>query len=232
MKHPTDDQLYDLAKKIAAEEDFSQEEKEHMRHIADCDDCYHMICCLLAMQDVVQHISDLSQEVSPAVFQVPVREKISAVIRLAVTTVNSVLDQIEDGANSWAFRRAPMALVGVRSIGKRPANATKKLTDSGNSQTFVAYDPNKKLLMIQIDSRDCESEPHASILLPNGNKVAVTFEKREHLFWAEVQGLEDGEYELVLEKETDKEMKTLSEEEREEILLCADEAPPTSHFDF
>ena len=218
MKHPTDDQLYDLAKKIAAEEDFSQEEKEHMRHIADCDDCYHMICCLLAMQDVVQHISDLSQEVSPAVFQVPVREKISAVIRLAVSTVNTALNQIEDGANAWAFRRAP--------------NATKKLTDSGNSQTFVAYDPNKKLLMIQIDSRDCESEPHASILLPNGNKVEVAFEKREHLYWAEVQGLEDGEYELILQKETDKEMKTLAEELREEILLCADEAPPTSPIDF
>lgn len=232
MRHPTDDQLYDLAKKIAAEEDFSQEEKEFMRHIVDCDECYHMICCLMAMQDAVQHISDLSQEISPAVFQVPVRETISAVIRLAVSTVNTALNQIEDGANAWAFRRAPMALAGVRSIGKRPANTTKKLTDSGNSQTFVAYDPSKKLLMIQIDSRDCESEPHASILLPNGNKVAVTFEKREHLFWAEVQGLEDGEYELVLEKETDKEMKTLVEEEREEILLCADEAPPTSHIDF
>ncbi len=207
MRHPTDDQLCDLAKKIAAEEDFSHEEKEYMRHIADCDDCYHMICCLLAMQDVVQHISDLSQEVSPAVLQVPVREKISAVIRLAVSTVNSVLGQIEDGSNAWAFRRAPMALAGVRSIGKHPANATKKMIDSGNSQTFVAYDPNKKQLMIQIDSRDSESEPHASILLPNGNKVEVTFEKREHLFWAELQDLEDGEYKLILQKETDKEMK-------------------------
>lgn len=232
MRHPNDEQLYDLAKKIAAEEDFSQEEKEYMRHIADCDDCYHMICCLLAMQDVAQHISDFSQEVSPSVFQVPVREKISAVIRLAVSTVNTALNQIEDGANAWAFRRAPMALAGVRSIGKRPANATKKLTDSGNSQTFVAYDPNKKLLMIQIDSRDCESEPHAYILLPNGNKIEVAFEKREHLYWAEVQGLEDGEYELLLQKETDKEMKTLAEEVRDEILLCADEAPPTSPIDF
>lgn len=232
MRHPTDDQLYDLAKKIAAGEDFSQEEKEFMRHIVDCDDCYHMICCLMAMQDAVQHISDISHEVSPSVFQVPVREKISAVIRLAVSTVNSALSQIEDDANAWAFRRAPMALAGVRSIGKRPANTTKKLTDTGNSQTFVAYDPSKKLLMIQIDSRDCESEPYAFILLPNGDKVEVTFEKREHLYCAEVQGLEDGEYQLLLQKETDKEMKTLAEEVREEILLCADEAPPTSPIDF
>lgn len=230
MRHPTDEQLYDLAKKIAAEEDLSQEEKEQMRHIADCDECYHMICCLMAMQDVAQHISDFSNEVSPAVFQVPVREKISAVIRLAVSTVNTVLNQIEDDANAWAFRRAPMALAGVRSIGKRPANATKKLTDSSNSQTFVAYDPAKKLLMIQIDSADCESTPRASILLPNGDKIEVQFEKREQLFWAEVQGLEDGDYELLLEKDRDTEMKTLKEEEIADILRCAD-PPFDSHFD-
>ena len=133
MRHPTDEQLYDLAKKIVAEEDFSQEEKEYMRHIVDCDDCYHMICCLMAMQDVTQNIGDLAKDVSPEVFRIPMQEKISAVIRLAVDAVHSVLDQIENDANTWAFRRAPMALAGVRSIGKHPANATKKLTDSGNS---------------------------------------------------------------------------------------------------
>lgn len=203
MRHPTDAQLYALAKKINGEEALSQEEKEYMGHIADCDDCYHMICCLLAMQDVAQHISDFSHEVSPEVFQVPVRERISAVIRLAVNAVSSVLDQIEKDVNAWTFRRAPTALAGgVRSVGKHPANATKKLTDSGNSQTFVAYDPGKKLLMIQIDGTDCESEPHASVSLPNGEKLEVHFEKRAHLFWGEVQGIEEGEYELVLQKES------------------------------
>ena len=200
MNHPSDDQLYDLAGKISVEGDLSQKEKEYMKHIAECDDCYHMICCLMAMQDVAQHIGDFSNEVSPEALQVPMRETISAVIRLAVNTVNSALDQLEAGANGWAFRRAPMALAGVRSIGKCPANATKKLTDSSNSQTFVAYDPAKKILMIQIDSADCEAEPHASILLPSGDKIEVQFEKREHLFWAEVQGLQEGEYEIVLEK--------------------------------
>ncbi len=222
MRHPNDDQLYDLAQKIAADEDFSPEEKAYMQHIADCDDCYHMICCLLAMQDVVQHFSDFSQGASPVAFQVLAREKISAVIHLAVSAVSSALDQIEDGANAWAFRRAPVALAAARSIGKSPSNATKKLTDSGNSQTFVAYDPSKKLLVIQIDSSDCESEPHASILLPSGNTVEVPFEKRAHLFWAEVPGLEDGEYQLILQKE----INAIDKAEWEEIQLPAEEAPP------
>ena len=200
MNHPTDAQLYDLALKITEEAALSPEEKEHMRHIADCDSCYRMICCLLAMQDITGHISAFSAEVSPAVFQVPVRERISAVIHLAVNAVGAVLNQIENSANGWAFRRTPMALTGARSAENRSATATKKLTDSGNSQTFVAYDPSKKLLMIQIDSTDCETEPQASILHPDGSRTEVIFEKWEHLFWAEVQGLDDGEYELILQK--------------------------------
>ena len=200
MRHPSDEQLYDLARKIAKEEGLSQEEVGHMEHIAGCDDCYHMICCLIAMRDVAQHISDHSREVSPAELQIPIQGTISAVIRLAVDAVNSVLDQIEAGVDAWAFRRAPRALAGVRSVGKHPANATKKLTDISNSQTFVAYDPSRKMLMIQIDSAGGGSCPCASLLLPDGEKVDIHFEKREHLFWAEVQGLEEGEYELVLEK--------------------------------
>lgn len=202
MRHPTDTQLNDLAKKIAAEADLSQDEREHMRHIADCDNCYRMICCLMAMQDVALHISDFAQEALPAVFEVPVREKISAVIRLAVTAVSSALVQIGDGLDGWAFRSVPTALQGARSAKKHPAGATKKLVDSGNSQTFVAYDPNQKLLMIQLDSKDCEAEPQAVILLPDGSEQEVAFERRENVFWAEVRDLEDGEYELILRKET------------------------------
>lgn len=201
MRHPTDEQLYDLAKKIAAEQDFSPEEKQYMGHIAHCDECHSMICCLLAVQDVTRHISDFSQEVSPAAFQVPVRERISAVIRLAVNAVSSVLDQVEDGANTWVFRKTPMALAGARSVGNRPANTTKKLTDSGNSMTFVAYSPDRKTLMIQIDPKDCGAEPHVFLLLPDGTREEVALEKREHLFWAEVPGLQEGEYKIILEKE-------------------------------
>lgn len=200
MRHPTDEQLYDLAQKISADADLSQEEKKQMRHIADCDDCYHMICCLLAMQDVATHIGEFANVVSPRDIWMPIQESFSAVIRLVVKAVNSALDPLESGTNGWAFRRVPAALAGARSIGNRTASAVRKLTDSHNSQTFVAYDPDKMVLVIQIDSADCEVEPHASILLPGGERIEVSFEKREHLFWAEVQGLQEGEYKILLEK--------------------------------
>ena len=195
MKHLTDDQLYDLAMKVNRDADFTAGEAAALRHIADCDECYHLLCCMMAMEDVSRNIGEY---ITPAEAQAPVRERLSAVLRLAVQAVNSALDQLESGG--WSFRSAPMALSGARSLGKRSAGAVKKLTDPDNSQTFVAYDAAKQLLMIQVDSADCPEPPQAAILLPDGSRIPVTFEEREHLFWAEVPGLPEGEYRILLEK--------------------------------
>ena len=195
MKHLTDDQLYDLAMKVARDADFTLEEACFLRHIAECDECYHLMCCMMAMQEVSR---DIGEYIVEAAAMIPIRERISAVIRLAVGAAHATLDQLETGG--WTFRSAPMALAGARSLGKRTAAPVKKLTDPDNSQNFVAYDTGKKLLMIQLDSRDCPEPPKATILLSDGRKIDVSFEKREHLFWAEIPGLSEGEYEISIEK--------------------------------
>ncbi len=197
MRHYTDDQLYDLAIKVAREDDLTPEEAQALRHIAECDTCYHMLCCLMAMQDVSGSVGEF---LADAAGQITVQDRISAVIRLAVRAANAVLDQVEEGMCAWTFRRAPMALAGVRTAGKRPANTTQKLTDSDNGQTFVAYDSGKRLLVIQIACADCDGEPVASIRLPQGETIPVRFEKREDIFWAQVPELAEGEYEILLEK--------------------------------
>ena len=193
MKHLTDDQIYILAQKVAAEADLTPEEAENLRHAADCDECYHLLCCMMALQDMTENIGRYAVDRG-----VPVRERISAVLRLAVRTVNTALDQLESGG--WNFRSAPMTLAGTRSAGRRAAGTVKKLADPDNSQTFVAYDAAKQLLMIQVDSADCPEPPQAAILLPDGSRIAVEFEKRAHLFWAEVPGLPEGEYRILMEK--------------------------------
>lgn len=195
MNHLSEDQIYDLAVKVSAEADLTPEEGRMLKHAAECDECYRLLCCMMAMVDAAEHVGELAKTSAPA----PIREKISAVIRLAVDAVNSVLNQIEAGSDAWAFRRAPMALTGVRS-GLRRAGAAKKLTDASNSQTFVAYDPAKKLLMIQIDSGDCDGEPKAHITVPGGERISVEFEKRENVYWAVVPDLAEGQYEITLEK--------------------------------
>lgn len=194
MNHLSNDRIYDLAVKISADADFSPEEKKMLKHIASCDACYTTLCCAMVALDTAEH----AVEYARAAQSVPARERIRAVIRLAVDAVNTALDQIETGVSSWAFRRAPMALAGVRSASRR--NPAKKLMDASNSETFVAYDPQKKLLMFQIDSTDCDGEPKAWVCLSDGEKISVQFEKHEHLFWGVVQDINEGEYEILLEK--------------------------------
>lgn len=196
MNHPTDAQLYALAVKISVEADLSQEETEYMKHVAACDDCYHMLCCLMAMIDAAGHIGDLSHR---AALTNPAKQAVSAVIRLAVNAVNSVLDQIDAGPESWTFHRAPAALAGIRSGRKRSGSPVKKLTDAGNSRTYVAYDPTRKLLVIQIDGTECR-DPYAFLILEDGTRMELTFEKHADLFRTELAGLEEGAHELFLKK--------------------------------
>lgn len=194
MRHLTDDQLYNLAMNIAQDADFSFEEASFLQHIAECDECYHLMCCMMAMQEVSQNMGEYMEEV-------PIRERITAVLRLAVNTVSATLEQLEGGG--WTFRNSPAAMAGARSLGRRTAGTVKKLADPNNSQTFVAYDAGKQLLMIQVDSADCPEAPKTTVFLPDGRKIEVGFEKREHLFWAEIPGLSEGEYQISMEKQSE-----------------------------
>jgi hypothetical protein len=199
MNHLSDEQIYSLAIKVATESDLSAEEENALKHVADCDACYRLLCCMMAMQDVAAHIGAFATDTVSATVDYSVQEKITAVLKLAVNAVNSVLEQIESGTNVWAFQKAPVALAGMRSA-RGCSAAIKKLTDTGNGKNFVAYDPVKKLLMIQLDMTDGTVLPQASLKLPDGRQIDIRFEKREDIFWAEVSGLENGDYEIFLKK--------------------------------
>ena len=197
MNHLTDDQLYELATKIATNGAFSEADVTNMKHIAQCDECYQMLCCIIAMQDVSMHLDEFA--VSPASVQttVSVQEKITAVIRLAINKVRPILDQIESGINSWSFD-APLAMAGVRST--KTSTGIQKLEDIDDTQTFVAYDPDKKILAIQIACDAGQDIPSVELKLPNGETRVVTLERKGPVLWGEVHGLEDGDYQVLLSK--------------------------------
>lgn len=199
MRHPSDEQLYDLARKIAAEEKLTAEEVAIMRHTAACDDCYHMICCLLAMQDTAQHISHYASEASPAAFQVPLRDRVSSAVESAADAVKSALNQARASAGTGS---ASMTLAHVRSVGKRPGETAKRVKVVSGGRTFAKYDPAKQRLLIQIDGANRKEAPRAIIRLSNGEERPVRFEMYGDLYRAEVTGLTDGDYELILDGNT------------------------------
>lgn len=198
MNHLSDDLLYDLAVKVAAEEDLSPREEAALMHVTECDACYRLLCAAMTMLEVAQNIGAYAVDPAPVDAIQPVRETIRAVLRLAVDTVNSVLDQISADANAWTFRTAPKLLAGTRGFGK--SSSVKKLTDQENRKNFVAYDPDKKLLMIQLDASVYSEMPAAFLTLPDGTKKDLVFERRGEIFWSEVTGLENGDYEITLVK--------------------------------
>lgn len=198
MSHLSDDLIYTLAVKVANESDLTLEEEKALMHVTQCDECYHLLCCTMAMQDVIQNIGALAVNAPPVEATYPVRETIRAVLRLVVGAVNSVLDQVAAGANEWSFRSTPTLLVGARGSGRR--SSVKKLTDQQNSKNFAAYDTDKQLLMIQLDASEYSNPPTAFLTLSDGTETEIHFERRGDIFWAEVTGLDEGNYELTLEK--------------------------------
>ena len=198
MNHLSDDLLYDLAVKVADEEDLSPREEAALMHVTECDECYRLLCAAMTMLEVAQNIGAYAVDTEPVEAIQPVRETIRAVLKLAADAVNSVLDQITAGANAWTFRSAPALLASARGSGRR--SAVKKLTDLQNTKNFVAYDPVKKLLMIQLDASEYSDAPAASITLSDGTEAEIAFDRRGDIFWAEVTGLENGDYEITLEK--------------------------------
>ena len=198
MNHLSDDLIYTLAVKIASESDLTLEEEKALKHVSQCDDCYHLLCCMMAIEDVTRNIGTLAVGADTADIFAAFHEPVRAVIRLAVKAVNSVLDQAAAGASAWTFRTAPSLLAGARGGGRR--SSVKKLTDHQNPKNFVAYDPEKKLLVIQLDASEHSGVPAAFLTLADGTEQEISFEPRGDIFRAEVAGLEEGDYEISLEK--------------------------------
>ena len=54
--------------------------------------------------------------------------------------------------------------------------------------------------MIQLDASEYSNPPTAFLTLSDGTETEIHFERRGDIFWAEVTGLDEGNYELTLEK--------------------------------
>lgn len=194
MSHLTDDQLYDLAVKIIEEKPFTKEEILQMKHVAQCDECYDLLCCTMAMVETTQNLGSFAAVPEPV--REPVQESITAALRLVINAVQPILDQINAG--SWEFNKR-VILAGARST-KDGAASIQKLEDIDDSQTYIAYDPEKRLLVVQLAYDPAHGTPSASILEANGTSYEITFERHGDLLCAEIYDLEEGEHSIFLEK--------------------------------
>lgn len=197
MNHLTDDQLYELATKIATRAAFSEVDVANLQHIGQCDECYKMLCCIIAMQDISLHLDEFIVSPASAQTAISAKENVTAVIRIAISKVKTLLEQVEANIAGWSFD-APLAIAGARS--NRSTHNVHKLEDIDNSKTFVAFDTDKKVLVIQIDGCTEDNLPVVQLKMPDGSTQDVSLEKKGSVLWAEVHDLPEGEYKIFLNR--------------------------------
>jgi len=196
MSHITNDKFYHIATLLTQELAFEHEDMISMQHILSCADCSRKLKRATAIVESMDNIAIISL-LAERTKKSPPASNEKAIIQVVVLDTRSIMKQLEAATAQWLFD-VPLGIGSKRSTGS-DSYAVEKLEDFDNSKTFVSYDPVKKVLAIQIDGKDGKV-PSAKIKTPDGSIRSISFEKRGSVYWAEVRNLEQGEYELILEK--------------------------------
>lgn len=198
MNHLSDEQIYDLALKVVNQSSFSSEDVANMKHVGQCDMCYNMLCSIMAIHDIASHLVDFATAPIQEVVTATIKGVCSAIIQLTIGAARPILSQIDSGLGSWTFG-SPLAVAGSRALSVSESTATK-LEDVDNSKTFIAYDSEKQLLVVQVDCSDISDHATVQLRSPDGTTNDIPLTKRGSVLWAEVSDLPDGKYDIILKK--------------------------------
>ncbi len=197
MQHLNEDQLFHLADTITEEDAFTEQDLQDMEHIGKCEHCFRQLQNMIEILEATKHAPELAtysyQEESPIESQ----HMQSAIVKIVVVDMSAIMEQIQTAATAWAFD-APLPVT-TRGAGT-PVSSTPKLEDIQNSNTYITYDPARRVLTIQVEPDARGVIPSAYLKFKDGSTQKIRFEARGRFFRAEVHNLTDGEYELLLEK--------------------------------
>ncbi len=213
MMHLNDDRLLELAEKIQEERPFDDGDIAAMEHIAACNVCYELLCCMMAAREVSEHPGDFV----PATAAVPLgellAERVTATFRLVVDELRSALKAVESLGSDWLFEPAlPLGARGGNALcssvssgfgagfdgfGEEADGGAKKLEDIDNPDNFLAYDERTHSLQLQLDAKDA---PEAYLRRPDGTLKPIALKKRGGKLFGELPELSEGEYEIILKK--------------------------------
>lgn len=199
MRHLNDEELFHLAELVTEDSGFTTQDVDNMRHVGECDECFEKLQLYMAVVDASNSIDIISYAGGK---QLPSNEgkneKSDAVIQIVIVDANAIIRQLNVTWSKWEFD-TPLLYTGTRSVADSK-EAQSRIEDIDDSNTFIAYDPSCKKLLIQIDCRNKAVIPKAFLSFSDGRKLEIEFEKREHILWAEIDNLDNGEYQLILEK--------------------------------
>lgn len=197
MQHLTDDQLFHLADTIAEEDAFTEQDCQNMEHIGKCERCFRQLQNMIEILEATKHAPELATYSYSEDDTSANPHMQSAVVKIVVVDMAAIMEQIQTAATAWAFDKPlPVTTRGIST----PVSTTPKLEDIENSNTYIAYDPIRRALTIQIEPDAQGVIPSAYLKFKDGTTREIHFETHGHFFRATVRDLTDGEYEVILEK--------------------------------
>lgn len=224
MNHLNREDILRLSKKILWEKPFDDKDIDDMYHISECDQCYEDLCCMLKIMDLTNHMDRYFAKGKIPSEQQADNSIISAVICISISQITSNVKQKTSKNTIWFFDPA-MPRLNLRS-GKTVSDTIVKLEDNDNTHSNIVFDKNKRSLQIRLDGRHETAIPKAFLRKADGTVKEIDLNNQGLFFYAEIQNMPDGEYELILETQRTQGKKTLEELGIEEVLRCAD--PPSS----
>lgn len=184
MKHLTEDQILLLASKLQNQERLSAEEGTLLAHCAFCTTCYETLQAVSALLEVTENMAPLMDSADD-----PCEH--GAVIQVVILNTRAMMEQLYARTEEMEFY-APLPSL-KRGL-NNPGTENIRLE---NNESNITYDPATKTLYITLVSTD-GSVPRAA--LKCGDRIEpISFDEYDGVFAAEFHGLEDGEYQILID---------------------------------
>lgn len=205
MTHVSDDDIMLLAETVEEHLVFSKDQLIMMEHLKTCRECYEKFC---AAQTLLEVTGDYSYPVLSKIYGMePAKSlvenagaKTLAVVKLAGAhfrdSVKTVLEQVSLAGDIFRFQ--PTAAMATRGMGD-PAGTVYKLEDINDDKTFIAVDPYRQELLLQINTKDVwDTEIRAYIQFASGERIDVHMEQKGRIFKGKVSELPEEDMQVVI----------------------------------
>ena len=205
MKHIDFDALYHLAGLVIEDAPLEDNQIEQMYHISECKTCYDEFCSIIAILEAtnetgmiaIRHI--LRDRIKSS--EENVGKKILAVISVKAKMIREkisvVMEQLQDDVSSLCFE-APLAMA-ARSTDSDIVPKVSKLEDIENERTFILFDSESRILYIQLDVRDLESDNFSVYLvMSNGEKRMIPLSRDGNLLKSTIENITDTDFKILI----------------------------------
>ena len=207
MIHLDDEQIYNLAERTMQMQPYTEEEKEQMEHMKECEICYNKFCATLALEEVMDEsglfmVSEICAGKKELNTISSLSDNVLAVVKVVRRKVEekltAVMEQMQELGDTFCFE-PPLAFA-TRGI-EDTESTFFKVEDIEDGKTFLMFDFVKNELLIQINIKDREVEEfQVSVEFENGQKQEIPVEKKGRFVKGILQNIPEMDFQIHIKK--------------------------------